>query len=333
MLKGYKLSIFMLLVIIFGSFLMMGCKETYENDNKVRLAYYGESIELPLITAFEEGYFKEEGLEVELVKLNYEDFASGINNKSIDGGTCDYRIIKNIEEGTNIKIGAGLHSGSIEILAKNGSQIETINDLKNKKIGIQNKGEGTMIAAKTLFDKYNIDFLKDIKWVYLDGDQLTEALRKGAVDGIILWQNDKKNDEFKTIYKASDVNSASAFGHSHHGNEYFYISFAGVSKDIADTCPQKTAGILRAWIQGANKVAENKEESLQKAIDNGYIEGSYEENYEIIKQYMWMPSVKYAKDNLKSYVEIQKSIGLLSDSLDEDEFYKNSFADVLPYWD
>ena len=123
MLKGYKLSIFMLLVIIFGSFLMMGCKETYENDNKVRLAYYGESIELPLITAFEEGYFKEEGLEVELVKLNYEDFASGINNKSIDGGTCDYRIIKNIEEGTNIKIGAGLHSGSIEILAKNGSQI------------------------------------------------------------------------------------------------------------------------------------------------------------------------------------------------------------------
>ena len=80
-------------------------------------------------------------------------------------------------------------------------------------------------------------------------------------------------------------------------------------------------------------MAENKEECLNKAIDKGYIEGSYEENYEIIRQYMWMPSVKYAKENLKSYVEIQKSIGLLSDSLGVDEFYKNSFADVLPYWD
>lgn len=332
MLKRYKVSMIALFVIICVSLFMTGCKENYENNDKVRLAYYGESTEVPLITAFQEGYFKEEGLDVEIVKLNYEDFVNSINNKTIDGGTCDYRIIKNIEDGANIKIGAGLQSGAIEILAKNGSEIETISDLRNKKIGIQDKGGGSMIAAKALFDKYNLDFIKDINWVYLEEGQLINSLKSGIVDSVVLWQDDKNHDEFKTIYKASDVNSASAFGHSHHGNEYFYIGFAGISKEIADTCPQKTAGILRAWIKGVNKVGENKEECLQKAIDNGYIKGSYEENYEKIKQYMWMPSVKYAKDNLTVYIKLQKSIGILPESENEEEFYKKSFADVLPYW-
>lgn len=313
---------------------MIGCKKNYGDDQKVRLAYFGYNNELPLIAAFEEGYFEEEGLDVELVKINYEEFTKDINNKNIDGGTCDYRIFKSIEEGINIKIGAGLHSSSVEILTQNGSDIKTISDLKNKKIGIQKKGEGTMIAAKALFDKYDIDVLRDIEWIYFEGEQLKNSLRKGEVDGVILWQNNEKNNEFKTIYRKNELDSASAaLGHSHHGNEYYYISFAGISKEIADNYPEKAAGILRAWIQGANKVAENKEECLQKAIDNGYIKGNYVENYDGIETYMWMPSVKYAKDNVKAYIEMQKSIGLLSDSLDVDEFYKNSFADVLPYWD
>lgn len=332
MLKRYKISAIVLFIIICVSFFMTGYKENYENNEKVSLAYYGESTELPLLTAFQEGYFKDEGLDVEIVKLNYQDFVNSMNNKTIDGGTCDYRIIKNIEDGANIKIGAGLQSGAIEILATNGGKIETINDLKNKKIGIQDKGGGTMVAAKTLFDKYNIDFFKDINWVYLDEEQLITSLRSGNVDGVILWQNDVNYDEFKTIFKSSDVNSVSSSGHNHHGNEYFYIEFAGVSKELADTCPQKTAGILRAWIKGVNKVGENKEECLKKAIDNGYIKGSYEDNYEKIKQFMWMPSVKYAEDNLKAYIRLQKSIGILLESEQEDEFYKKSFADVLPYW-
>jgi len=332
--KSYKIRSLMILLIIFGSCFLTGCKETYENNDKVRLAYFGHITELPLITAYEEGYFADEGLDVELVKLNYEDFASSLNNKSIDGGTCDYRILKSIEEGTNIKIGAGLHSGSIELLVGANSNIKKVDEFKNKKIGIENKGEGTMIATETLFSKYNINSLKDIEWVYLEENQLKESLKKGEIDGIVLWQNENEdNGDFKTIYKAASANSSSNSGHKSHGNDFVYISFAGISKEISDTCPEKAGGILRAWIQGANKVTEEKEECLLKAIEDKYIDGTFEGNNKIINQYMWMPSVKSAKENIKSYIDIQKSIGVLSNSVNEDEFYKNSFADVLPYWD
>lgn len=331
MLKSCKLGTVILLVVFCISFFMTGCKENYEN-NKVKLAYYGINAELPLITAFEDGYFKEEGLDVELVKIKPEDFVNDINNKIVDGGTCDYKILKSIEDGAKIKVGAGLQSRAIEILTKAGSEIDTIQGLKNKKIGIEDRGGGAMLAAKNLFDKYNIDLSKDITWIYLNSDKLKDSLKSGSVDGIVLWGDNEDNSEFKTLFKVSDMDMASMMGHTHHGNEYIYTDFAGISKEISDNDPEKAAAILRAWIKGANKVGENSDECIKKLIEDGYIKGSYEENSQEVKQYMWMPSVKVAEDNLKAYIKIQKSIGILSDSLNEDEFYKNSFAEVLPYW-
>lgn len=331
MLKSCKLGTVLLLIVFCISLFMTGCKENYEN-NKVKLAYYGINAELPLITAFEEGYFKEEGLDVELVKIKPEDFVNDINNKLVDGGTCDYKILKSIEDGAKIKVGAGLQSRAIEILTEAGSGIDTIQGLKNKKIGIEGRGGGAMLAAKNLLDRYNIDLSKDITWTYLNSDKLKDSLRLGSVDGIILWGDNENNSEFKTLFKVNDMDMSSMMGHSHHGNEYVYTHFASISKEISDNDPEKAAAILRAWIKGANKVGENSDECVKKLIEDGYIKGGYEENSQEIKQYMWMPSVKVAEDNLKSYIKIQKSIGILSDSLNEDEFYKNSFAEVLPYW-
>ncbi|WP_238915574.1 ABC transporter substrate-binding protein [Clostridium sp. YIM B02555] len=331
MLKSCKLGTVILLVVFYISLFITGCKENYEN-NKVKLAYYGINTELPLITAFEKGYFKEEGLDVELVKVKPEDFVNDINNKIVDGGTCDYKILKSIEDGAKIKVGAGLQSRAIEILTKAESGIDTIEGLKNKKIGIEDRGGGSMLAAKNLFDKYNIDFSKDITWTYLSKDKLKDSLKSGSVDGIILYGDKENNSEFKTLFKGDGMDMSSMIGHSHHGNEYIYIAFAGISKELSDNDPEKAAAILRAWIKGANKIEENSDECIKNSIDDGYINGSYEENSQEIKQYMWMPSVKVAEDNLKAYIKIQKSLGILSDGLNEDSFYKNSFAEVLPYW-
>lgn len=146
---------------------------------------------------------------------------------------------------------AGLQSGSIEILGKNGGVISQVSDLKNKKVGIINKGEGTMLAARILFNKSNIDSLKDINWVYLDEVKLRESLKKGEIGGVVLWQNDKmESDDFMVIYIASDVDAVASSGHAKHGNDFFYVKFAGIYKELVESSPLKAAGILCAWIQG-----------------------------------------------------------------------------------
>src|SRR5687768_14259800 len=66
----------------FAGLILAGCNSgTNDVDNstgpaKVRVGYIGLTCEAPIFTAVEKGFFKEEGLEVELVKCewaNYKD--------------------------------------------------------------------------------------------------------------------------------------------------------------------------------------------------------------------------------------------------------------------
>ncbi|HYY12851.1 MAG TPA: ABC transporter substrate-binding protein, partial [Chthoniobacterales bacterium] len=51
-------------------------RSSMANSNKIRVGYIGLTCEAPIFTAVEKGFFKEEGLEVSLVKCewaNYKD--------------------------------------------------------------------------------------------------------------------------------------------------------------------------------------------------------------------------------------------------------------------
>ena len=59
-----------LILLVFG-----GCNKGSSSrpaaSNKVRVGYIGITCEAPIFVAVEKGFFKEEGLEVELVKCNW----------------------------------------------------------------------------------------------------------------------------------------------------------------------------------------------------------------------------------------------------------------------
>lgn len=330
-----RLLILITFVLFFS--ILGGCNNGYENNDTVRLAYFGEATDLPLLTAVEEGYFEEEGIKVELVKIDRKDFNSAIKDKTIDGATSDYQIFKSIEAGTGVKIGVGLNSGAIEVLVNENKGINSIGELKNKKVAIQNAGDGIAVEADKLFNKNSIEATNEINWSYYPNDNLVESIKNGEVDGIIRLQNSDSQGEnlqgIKSIYKVNTDSKALMQGHSHHQNDYTYMNFAALSNEIMDSSPEKAAGILRAWIKGTNKVNEDKENSIKKAINKGYLTGDYEAEYNQINRYMWMPSVKSAKDNIKDYISVQKKLGILKSELNEDDFLNSCFKDVLPFWE
>jgi len=60
-----------------SALLLLGCKKnsgTAGNSNKVRVGYIGLTCEAPIYAAYEKGFFKEEGLEPELVKCNWANY-------------------------------------------------------------------------------------------------------------------------------------------------------------------------------------------------------------------------------------------------------------------
>jgi NitT/TauT family transport system substrate-binding protein len=68
------------LFVVSGALLLNGCNRNSDSLSggpaKVRVGYIGLTCEAPIFTAYERGFFKEEGLDVSLVKCewaNYKD--------------------------------------------------------------------------------------------------------------------------------------------------------------------------------------------------------------------------------------------------------------------
>lgn len=327
---------FLILAVVIISIIFTGCSSSYENNDVVKIGYIGNYMELPLFAAYENGYFEKEGLKVELVKINDEDTEDKIKGGDIDAFTYDYKFLKWNEENINMKVGIGITSGAIEIIASKDSKLQKIEDIKNKKIGIANQGDGTMIAAANLLSRNNISD-DSIEWVYLNGESPVEAIENGKIDGAVVWNVNEEYDDNKinVINKTElmDDENSLCDNHSNHSNDYFYINFAGIKSEIANKYPEKAAGILRAWSKGATDVEKDREGYVSKAVEKGYIKNVSDEDEAKINYFMWMPSVKSAKENLKEYIHIQKSTGMINNDLNEEDFFNSIFTDVLPAWE
>ena len=77
-----------LVAIALSVLAVAGCNKksgsTVRNSNKVRVGYIGLTCEAPIYAAYEKGFFKEEGLEPELVKCNWSTYKDSLALGSYD---------------------------------------------------------------------------------------------------------------------------------------------------------------------------------------------------------------------------------------------------------
>ena len=81
-------------------------------SNKVRVGYIGLTCEAPIFAAVEKGFFKEEGLEPELVKCNWAAYKDALALGSFDiTHHLVMLFLKPIEQGLDVRFLAGIHRG------------------------------------------------------------------------------------------------------------------------------------------------------------------------------------------------------------------------------
>src|SRR3954469_5024812 len=105
-----------LAVIASASFALCftGCdknsKTAGADSSKIRVGYIGLTCEAPIFTAVEKGFFKDEGLDVELVQCqwaNYKDVLA-LGGYDITHHLVMY-FLKPIEQGLDVKFTGGIH--------------------------------------------------------------------------------------------------------------------------------------------------------------------------------------------------------------------------------
>lgn len=170
--------------------IMAGCAKTQdgqaEETSTLRVGVMGSIDIVPIVIADEKGYFNEEGLDVDLqVFTSAKDRDAALQAGELDGVIADEVAMSIYQNsGIDMKI-TGTSNGSWTLVVGKDSGIESLEDLKGKKMGIS---EHTMIdyLADYIATENGVD-TNDIEKVAIPAmPARLEALRNNQIDAAIL---------------------------------------------------------------------------------------------------------------------------------------------------
>jgi NitT/TauT family transport system substrate-binding protein len=310
----------------FCALLLSGCskKSTAKvvNSKHVKVGFIGLTCEAPIYTAFEKGFFKDEGLEPELVKCSWANYKDNLALGSYDiTHHLVMYFLKPIEQGLDVRFLGGVHTGCLRVQTGVNSPIQKIQDLKGKRIGVPGMGTPPFVFANRVFGTHGVDAGKDITWKVYPAGELGLALKKGEVDAVadaepigtlLIAQGIARNVE--GMDEATDLPYA---------NEYCCEIIAN-GKWI-DANPDSAARAARAILRGAKWVQENPKAAAALAVEKKYLASTVELNTVALSRLKYIPSVNVAEETLYSAAKEMREAKMLSPTTDTDALAKRAF--------
>lgn len=284
----------------------------------------------PLQITMENGYLDEEGIKWERV-----DFGKGDIQAALGAGEIDRsfglvgKFVQPIENGLNMVMTSGMHTGCTKLLVKSDSEIKSIKDLKDKTIGVSSLASSEAVTAKRALSAAGVSFSaenSEVEFaVYSTTDQPI-VLINGAVDAIYTFDpvaTQAQNEYNLTALLDTAVTMP-------YAEEYCCVSF--VSSELAEEQPEIAAGFTRAVLKTSVWVAEHLEETAKIQIEKNYVSGDAETNAKVLASYQYIPSVQGGYDALINVCTDMKQMGLLKESTDIEKMIERSykFFDDVP---
>ena len=210
----------------------------------------------PLWIAENKGYFKDEGLNVEI-----QGFESGrtalrtmLKGEGIDVATAAQTpvISNSFSRNDYAIIGAMLYSDNdVKMLARRDKGINALSDLKGKTVGVTSGSSGHFFLG--LFLAYHGLRMNDVKTVDIEATRLPQALRDGQVDAIATWE--------PHIYKARKALGDKALVLPSAGiyrEDFYFIA----RKAFIKQHPETLTRFLRAIEKGEDFISKSKKEAM-----------------------------------------------------------------------
>jgi NitT/TauT family transport system substrate-binding protein len=259
--------------------LMAGAAEAAPEKPKLTLGVGGKPLlyYLPLTIAEQKGYFKAEGLDVEI-----NDFGGGAKAlQSLIGGSVDVvtgayeHTIRMQAKGQPIQavIELGRFPG-IVLVVKNElkDKVKTAADLKGLKIGVTAPGSSTNFFVNYLMAKAGAN-PKDASYIGVGGGAgAVAAMQKGEIDAMSnLDPIISKLEADKSVYVLADsrteAGSKAIFGGSNPAAVVY------LKQDFIDKNPQTVQALVNAFAKALDFIAKAKPEEIAATVPETYLLG------------------------------------------------------------
>lgn len=288
---------------------------------KVRVGYIGLTCEAPIFTAVEKGFFKEEGLEVSLVKC---DWAAYKDSLALGGFDITHHLVmmflKPIEQGLDVKFLAGIHRGCLRVQTSITNKIQKVEDLRGKRIGVPGMGTPPFIFANRALSAHGIDPAKEVSWLVFPAGDLGLALERGNVDAVA------DSEPIGTLLNASGKvrNVVDQATDAPFADEYCCAVLAN-GKFLANN-PKAAAAATRALLKGAKWVEANPKAAATLSVEKKYLASNPELNATAISHLRYLPSVSSVEEAVKSAAMAMKQLGMLNPTTQVDDLTRRAFV-------
>lgn len=276
---------------------------------KLRLSISSlDSSFLTVVVADKRGFFKEQGLEVEVIRM-----AAPISITALANGDTDYTmifasVIRGAMRGMPIKVTASFLDGSTHVLIAR-PEFKSVKDLRGKTLGVSTVGATSDVAARMMIRHFGVDPDKEIKVVALGSDRARfAALKEGIVDVAVI--SPPADAEGKKI--GMNV-LARAY-------ELFNFPFVGLGVNVKKLKerPDEVKKMLKALIRANRYIRENREGAVQTLAGwskstKEAVSASYDSTYKVFNVDGSIPEdglrlvVEQAKKDMKIAREVPLS--------------------------
>jgi len=288
--------------------------------SKIKVGCIGITCEAPIYVAIENGFFKEEGLDPELVKCEWSKYKDVL---AMGGFDITHHLImyllKPIEQGLDVKMTGGVHTGCLRVQAGAKTDITTVEGLKGKRIGVPGMGTPPFIFANRVLGAHGVDASKDIEWKVYPAGELGLALDKGEVDAVAT------SEPIGTMLIADGKvrKIADQALDAPYKDEYCCVvvangKWAEANKDL-------TARATRAILKGARWVQENPRAAARMAVEKKYLASNPELNTSALATLNYLPSVAAAEKSIAAAAAEMKATGMLGPTTDVDALVKKAW--------
>src|SRR5256714_12089062 len=278
----------LIMAVVSGILLLSACdkKAGSGESMKVRVGYIGLTCEAPIFTAVEKGFFKEEGLDVSLVKCDWKNYKDVL---ALGGYDVTHHLVmyflKPVEQGLDVKFTGGIHRGCLRVQAGSNGNIQSIKDLKGKIVGVPGLGTPPFMFATRVMAANGVDPSKDVQWRVYPAGELGLALDRGLVDAVA----DSEPIGSLLLAQGKVRNIADQAADPPYKDEYCCAVIVH-GKFLAQN-PKAAAAATRALLKAAKWVDTNPAAAARLSVEKKYILSSPELNAVALSHLHYLPSV------------------------------------------
>jgi len=279
---------------------------------RIRVSNYNIS-NLTVGVAQTKDFFKQEGIEAEIIRMNPNVATMALVSGDIDYSTLIGSVIGANLKGAKVKmIACSQDRTPLSLVGK--AAIKSVKELKGKTIGVGSYGSTPDIIARMVVKHYGVDPETEIKMLALGSDsaRLT-ALKEGVVDAIIVAPPvdfEGKKMGFNILSRAGDILR-------------FPYNGLGTSVEKITERPDGVKRVIRAIVRANGFIRRNREGAIQVLVNwtktkPEFAEAAYDSTVGVFSQDGTIPEdgLRLVIENFRQSMNLSRQVSLsdVSDS-------------------